>query len=388
MAYNNITGGIPPQFGNLTQLQRLDLSFNHLTGEIPKEFGKMNSILKLSLTDNHFSGIIRLEIGSCELLEVLDLSTNRLNGSIPKSISQCEHIHYLNLSNNMLSEKIPSEIGNVVQLTELDLSHNLLTKEILSESQSLKNPQKLNLSHNRLYGSIPNTFTILPCGIDINLSFNELLGPVPPCANFINASIQGNPGLCGNATGVKLCASQIIKKKNYLFHHKLFLVIMLPPIGAVLFGFFMCGLIAYRKQKKSSPHKPLEEESGDYFSITSFDGKVVYDDILKATNDFDEAYCIGTRDLAYTIVATEKCDVYSFGIVALEMIMGKLHGELPTLSADYLVLENVGYSRIPLPSPQVEKQVNLVLNLSRACLNSNPQERPTMRQVSNLLMKA
>ena len=96
-------------------------------------------------------------------------------------------------------------------------------------------------------------------------------------------------------------------------------------------------------------------------------------------------------ELAYTMVATEKCDVYSFGVVALEVIMGKHPGELvtslPTLSADYLVLENVGDSRIPPPSSQVEKQVKSVLSLSRACLNSNPQERPTMQQVSNLLMK-
>ena len=69
-------------------------------------------------------------------------------------------------------------------------------------------------------------------------------------------------------------------------------------------------------------------------------------------------------ELAYTMVATEKCDVYSFGIVALEVIMGKHPGELPTLSADYLVLSNVGDSRIPLPSPQIEKKVNMVLNLS------------------------
>ncbi|KAL7608334.1 hypothetical protein Lser_V15G11878 [Lactuca serriola] len=98
-----------------------------------------------------------------------------------------------------------------------------------------------------------------------------------------------------------------------------------------------------------------------------------------------------SHQLAYTMVATEKCDVYSFGIVALEVIMGKHPGELPTMSANYhanyQVLANVGDSRIPLPSPQVEKQVNLVLNLARACLNSNPKERPTMRQVSNLFMK-
>ncbi|XP_023771681.1 MDIS1-interacting receptor like kinase 2-like [Lactuca sativa] len=548
MAYNNISGSIPPEFGNSTQLQRLDLSSNHLVGEIPKEFGKMISMLNLSLANNQLSGIIPPELGFLELLEVLDLSANRLIGSIPRSISQWEHIHYLNLSNNMLGEKIPSEIGKLVQLTEVDLSQNLLTEEIPSEVESLKNLQKLNLSHNRLSGSIPNAFTSLPSGIDIDLSNNELTGPVPPSSNFVNASLQGNPGLCGNFTGLKLCASQIMKKKNDPFHHQLILVIMLPLIGAILLGFFMCGLIVYRKQKSHSPQKPLDNKGGDYFSITSFDGGVAYDDILKATENFDEAYAIGTggygtvykaqlqpnnvvavkklhsgsenvdhngflnevraltnirhrnivklygycsharhsfliyeylekgslgsilrsdvlakeldwlkrvsivkavanglaymhhdcsppiihRDisianilldsdyeahisdfgtskllkldssnwtaiagtygyiapeLAYTMVATEKCDVYSFGIVALEVIMGKHPGELPTLSADYLVLSNVGDSRIPLPSPQVEKQVNLVLNLARACLNSNPKERPTMRQVSNQFMK-
>ncbi|KAL7611167.1 hypothetical protein Lser_V15G11858 [Lactuca serriola] len=96
-------------------------------------------------------------------------------------------------------------------------------------------------------------------------------------------------------------------------------------------------------------------------------------------------------ELAYTMVATEKCHVYSFGVVALEVVMGKHPGELitslPTLSVDYLVPTNVGDSWMPPPSSQVEKQVQLVLRISRTCLNSNPHESPTMRQVSNLLMK-
>ncbi|CAH1440566.1 unnamed protein product [Lactuca virosa] len=553
---NQISGSIPLYFGNSSQLRRLGLSSNRLVGEIPREFGKMKSILYLYLADNKLSGVIPLELGFCELLEVLDLSKNRLNGSIPRSIGQWAQIHYVNLSNNKLSEKIPSEIGKLVHLTELDLSHNFLTKEIPSEVQSLQSLQKLDLSHNRLSGSIPGAFTTLPSGIDINLSFNKLSGPVPHCANFFNASIESNPDLCGNVTGVKLCPSQTMKKKNDPFHHKLVLVITLPVIGVVLLGVFTYCLTSYQQQKKKSPQKPLDEESGDYFSTTSFDGKVVYVDILMATNDFDEAYCIGTggygtvykaelqpnnvvavkklhsssenvdhngflnevqaltnirhrnivklygycshvrhsfliyeylengslgstlrsdvlakeldwlkrvnivkgvanglaymhhdcspsiihRDisianilldsdyeahisdfgtskllkldsssnwttiagtygyiapeLAYTMVANEKCDVYSFGVVALEVIMGKHPRELltsfPTLSDDYddyLVPENVRDSRIPPPSSQVEKQVKLVLSLSRKCLNSNPHERPTMKQVSNMLMK-
>ena len=89
------------------------------------------------------------------------------------------------------------------------------------------------------------------------------------------------------------------------------------------------------------------------------------------------------------MVATEKCDVYSFGVVALEVIMGKHPGELisclPTMSTDDLLLANVGDRRIPRPSPLVEKLAHIILNVTRACLNDNPQERPTMRQVKDLL---
>ena len=44
---NNITGGIPREIGNMSQLQALDLSLNHIVGEIPKELGKLNSLTKL-----------------------------------------------------------------------------------------------------------------------------------------------------------------------------------------------------------------------------------------------------------------------------------------------------------------------------------------------------
>nr|KAJ0219134.1 hypothetical protein LSAT_V11C300125390 [Lactuca sativa] len=217
-----------------------------------------------------------------------------------------------------------------------------------------------------------------------------------------------------------------------------------PLIGAVLLGLFMYDLIAYRQQKKMYPYKSLDEERRDYFSVRSFDGVIVYDDILKAMNDFDEAnsirtggYGIGSlgsilrsdvldkeldwlkrlmvlayinhdssppmihRDISIANILLESdCEAHIydlgtskllnlesaclydgrnreiFGIVALELIMGKQPGELPTLQTNYLV-------RIPIPSPEVEIQVKLVLSLSRACLNSNPKERPTMPQVSN-----
>ncbi|CAH1434668.1 unnamed protein product [Lactuca virosa] len=262
MSTNQLSGSIPSEIVNSTQLHRLNLSSNNLVGVILKEFGKLKSMLILYLSNNQLSGMIPVEFGSFRDLLQLDLSTNRLNGSIPKSIGNWAHIY-------------------------------------------------------RLSGSIPYAFASLPRGIDINLSYNELSGPVPPCANFVNASMQGNPGLCGNVTRMKFCASKSMKKKNDSFHDMVILVIMLPLIGVILLGLLTYGLIAYRKQKKMSSLKPLNGESGDYFTITSFNGKVAYNDILKAINDFDDAYCIGAG--GYVIIY--KAELQPTNVVVVK----KLH---------------------------------------------------------------
>lgn len=44
---NGITGKIPEEFGNLTNLTMLDLENNHLTGEIPSSLGKLNELVFL-----------------------------------------------------------------------------------------------------------------------------------------------------------------------------------------------------------------------------------------------------------------------------------------------------------------------------------------------------
>ncbi|XP_017609151.2 MDIS1-interacting receptor like kinase 2-like [Gossypium arboreum] len=92
-------------------------------------------------------------------------------------------------------------------------------------------------------------------------------------------------------------------------------------------------------------------------------------------------------ELAYSMVVTEKCDVYSFGIVTLETLMGKHPEEvLPWLSSPtYLVnikLIDVLDNRLPLPICQLVAQ-NLVhiATLAFACLNPQPKSRPTMKEV-------
>ncbi|XP_022755542.1 probable LRR receptor-like serine/threonine-protein kinase At1g74360 [Durio zibethinus] len=88
LAYNQFTGGMPPEYGNLPQLQALDLSFNRLSGSIPPALGKLSSLLWLMLANNSLSGEIPPEIGNCTSLLWLNLANNQLSGRIPPELAK------------------------------------------------------------------------------------------------------------------------------------------------------------------------------------------------------------------------------------------------------------------------------------------------------------
>ncbi|KAK9270930.1 hypothetical protein L1049_026517 [Liquidambar formosana] len=293
---NNITGSIPPEIGNSTQLHVLNVSSNHLVGEIPKEFKTLKFLLKLISNDNKLSGEIPVELGSLADLVHIDLSTNRLSGSIPGNIGDCSELIYLNLSNNEFSEEIPIQIGELFHLSQLNLSHNSLTGMIPSQVGNLEILESLILSHNNLSGPIPTTFDSMSGLSYVDISFNDLQGPIPNSKAFREAKIealQGNNGLCGNVTGLQPCnpkEDKHIPKKGL----KVMFLMMFSLLGAILLLFVFIGIsFVSRRRKRYSQTEQGEVQNEDLFSISTFDGRVVHDEIIKATNDFDIIYCIG-----------------------------------------------------------------------------------------------
>jgi len=87
----------------------------------------------------------------------------------------------------------------------------------------------------------------------------------------------------------------------------------------------------------------------------------------------------------------EKCDVFSFGVLCLEIMMGKHPGDLissllsPSAmpSVSNLLLKDVLEQRLPHPEKPVVKEVILIAKITLACLSESPRFRPSMEQVYN-----
>ena len=90
---------------------------------------------------------------------------------------------------------------------------------------------------------------------------------------------------------------------------------------------------------------------------------------------------------------TEKCDVYSFGVLALEVIIGKHPGEhivdlVNGVSEIQQLIKDFVDPRLAYPTQRVEKVLVSIIELAKSCLDANPLSRPTMRNISKLLSKS
>lgn len=180
-----LSGAIPREIGRLTQLQTLNLDRNNLTGPIPHEIGLLPSLLHLDLAHNSLSGEIPPSLLRSESVLGIELGNNDLTGTIPSEFAVDSQIWSLLLESNRLTGEIPSEIGRLHFLSEVRLDDNQLTGPIPA---SIVHNQRLRIfsaNNNQLTGSIPEGISKLSYLDQLFLNYNRLTGPVPEeLANF------------------------------------------------------------------------------------------------------------------------------------------------------------------------------------------------------------
>ncbi|KAG6709464.1 hypothetical protein I3842_06G133600 [Carya illinoinensis] len=83
LSSNQLTGGIPFEMGELSQLRSLNLSHNSLTGSIPISFQNLTNVESLDLSHNKLRGKIPSELVGLTSLSTLSVAYNNLSGRIP-----------------------------------------------------------------------------------------------------------------------------------------------------------------------------------------------------------------------------------------------------------------------------------------------------------------
>ncbi|WRX30507.1 Protein kinase domain - like 10 [Theobroma cacao] len=292
---NHLVGPIPEGLKNCTSLLRVYLEGNRLTGNISEDFGVYPSLKFIDLSDNEFYGEVSSNWGLCKSLQAISIARNNITGRIPPEIGSSSQVHRLDLSSNDIVGEIPMEIAKLTSLTVLCLNGNQLSGgEIPVEFHSLQSLSVLNLSYNNLSGEIPASFELLHGLSSVDIAYNELQGPIPNNQAFQNASIEalrGNKGLCGNVSGLPPCTPFSRKGQN----HKTLFTALFPLLSLAGLSISSVALFSIFKKRKKNADEERQISVSDetFFSISSFNGKVLYEEIIRATKDFDAQYCVG-----------------------------------------------------------------------------------------------
>ncbi|WOL08152.1 receptor kinase-like protein Xa21 [Canna indica] len=131
LALNDLNGTVPKEILTIPTLTMLlNISHNSLQGSLPSEVGNLKNLGQFDLSANRLSGIIPSSLGQCQQLEKLDMARNYFQGSIPSSFTLLKGLQSLDLSRNNLSGRIPEFFGNFQFLSYLNLSFNNLEGEV------------------------------------------------------------------------------------------------------------------------------------------------------------------------------------------------------------------------------------------------------------------
>ncbi len=196
---NGLTGTIPTQLGNLTNLETLALNVNQLTEAIPAQLGNLTNLEILALGHNQLTGTIPAQLGNLTNSEWWTLDSNELSGTIPAELGALTNLEMLDLSSNKLTGTIPAQLGTLTNLLSLNLRENQLTGTIPAELGSMTNLRELFLWGNQLTGCIPLVLRGIAVN-DFNLLCSTFCGQQPPS----NGNVQPDRAALDafyNATG-------------------------------------------------------------------------------------------------------------------------------------------------------------------------------------------
>ncbi|CAL0327562.1 unnamed protein product [Lupinus luteus] len=455
ISYNMLSGSIPKEIGAMSYLTILNLGHNDISGSIPEELGKVQALNILDLSYNRLGGKIPPTLTRLSMLTEVDFSNNNLTGLIPETgqFDTFPADKFMNNS-GLCGVPLYNECGTDTgpRSVAIETKRRRRKKESALDVYIDGNSHSGNVNSLWKFTSAREALSISLATFEKplrKLTFADLLEATN---GFHNDSLIGSGGF-GDVYKAQLKDGSVVAIKK-LIHisgqgDREFTAEM-ETIGKIkhrnlvpLLGYCKVGeerLLVYEYMKYGSLddvlHDPkkvgikLNWAARRKIAIGSARGlaflhhncnphiihrdmkssNVLLDENLEArVSDFGMARHMSAMDthLSVSTLAgtpgyvppeyyqsfrcSTKGDVYSYGVVLLELLTGRK----PTDSADFgdnnlvgwvkqhakLKISDVFDPELMKEDPNLEIELLQHLNVACACLDDRPWRRPTMIQV-------
>ncbi|KAL0008879.1 hypothetical protein SO802_010381 [Lithocarpus litseifolius] len=439
LSQNKISGPIPEKLGNLACLTVLDLSENQLSGQIPLQLGLLKLTL-LNLSSNHLTGRIptqfendayassflnnpalcankpSLNINSCnnsdhhksskfpskylpliislgaaalKSLVVAMISIYRKRKHGPDSTRKFTTFQRVNFRKSDILSGLTEEnvigsggSGKVYRVVVNDSNNFVAVKRIWNNRKLEQKLEKEFHAEVKKLGSIrhSNIVKLLCCMSNEN---SKLLVYEYSKNHSLDQWLHRNNGASSTSSSVQHIVLDWPKRLQiavraaqglYYMHHS-----CSPPI-------------VHRDVKSSN----ILLDSDFNAKVADFGlAKMFKQGELATMSVVDSSFGYTAPEYAHTTRVNEKIDVYSFGVILLELTTGKEasyrdeHTSLAEWAWRYIKddIPIVDALDEEIKEPSYLDEMSSVFNLGINCTNTEPSKRPSMKEVVQILHK-
>ncbi|CAL5343061.1 unnamed protein product [Camellia sinensis] len=200
-SYNNLGGAIPETLGHLTYLTFIGLGYNNLSNTIPASIFNLTNLKEFHASYNNIQGSLPQDFGIyLPKLQTLAIRFNRLSGPIPVSITNASSLLNIMISVNNFSGKLPTLEG-LPKLHHIIMSLNDLgtgeadDSDFLSSLINATELEEVSMDGNNLGGMLPNSISNFSTRLlRLSLANNRMFGSIPTVLLTVCSSVdyEGN----------------------------------------------------------------------------------------------------------------------------------------------------------------------------------------------------
>ncbi|KAL1823682.1 hypothetical protein DCAR_0311673 [Daucus carota subsp. sativus] len=432
LSRNSLTGQIPDSFSYLLKLANLDLSHNMLTGSL-KTLGNLDTLVSLNVSYNDFSGALPDTKFFHDLPDTVFLANQRLCTN--RNNCQVSEIHHTRKCIKittvivLLSVLVGMTIFTIVIILFIRAHGTKMNDEESGLEWNLTPYQKLSFSVNDIVGKLSDSNIVGKGGSGIvyrvetpmqqyiavkrlwptkngELPQRDLFSAeVTTLGSIRHKNIVRLLGSCSNGKSKMLLFDYISNGSLAGLLHESRLPLDWDARYQIILG--AAHGLAYLHHDCFPPivHRDIKANNilvGPHFEAFLADfglAKLLSSpDCSRASNTIAGSYGYMAPEYGYSMRISEKSDVYSYGVVLLEVLTGMEPADRRIPEGGHIVswvnhelkvkmreFNSILDQQLLLQSGTQIQEMLQVLGVAVLCVNPSPKERPTMKDVTMML---